>query len=114
MQDLVAPMLVEDFFKDYYMQEPVQIRRGSRVSPLLKHLFSVNDLESLLQKIKGRKEGGEPSISRALSFKSNNGTTIDPVLLPSGYHPNPSGGDGFFARRLLANGSTIRLKLEQL
>ena len=70
MQDLLAPMPVDHFFQDYYMKEPVHIRRATAAhAPLFKHLFSVEDLDELLEK-----GGGEPSISRALALKSSNGS----------------------------------------
>lgn len=108
MQDLLAPMPVNHFFQDYYMKEPVHIRRATAAhAPLFKHLFSVEDLDELLEK-----GGGEPSISRALALKSSNGSTIEHMLPPPG-HPSPSGG-GYTARRLLANGTTIRFNLEKI
>lgn len=59
-----------------------------------------------------KRGGGEPSISRALALKSSNGSTIEHTLPPPG-HPSPS-SDGYTARRLLANGTTIRFNLEKI
>eukprot|EP00729_Bicosta_minor_P014762 gene14762-9407_t len=107
MRDLLAPMDSAEFFRNYYMTEPVHIHRANEVPLRFQTLFSFQDLDALLL------EGGGTFLSGssgALSLKSSNGTSLDPVL-PA---PGDADGDGEYTRNLLSDGTTIRLSLEKV
>lgn len=105
MQDLIAPMRPDVFFADFFTKEPVHIRRGNSIPPLFLRLFTTTDLDVLLR-------GGKETVSRAVSLLSSNGISLQPQQLPSPLVSDGPAGTGNYTSRLLADGTTVRLKLE--
>eukprot|EP00729_Bicosta_minor_P000445 gene445-31467_t len=118
MRDILAPMSAAEFFHDYYLKEPVHIHRANNVPLLFRQMFSSADLDAAL--LHGR-ESSFLAANGAFSLKSSNGTSLDQVL-PAPQPGDVGGGDvggkftgnGNYTRRLLEDGTTLRLSLESI